>query len=262
MQSRLLLSRVVLTAAVAAVFGSFAHSAIVREFDASSAGAGVDPSGVTPAWTRFGTPMTNTGSFLLQDNTADDPATSSGEYLAPPVPGLMSLASGQYGVEVRARPLTDVPFLGGSHFGNAYVFWSDDSFAYNITLDKDTDDSGPGTTGGIKYGQNSMSNAVVGIDWSIPHSIFIGYVGTAPFGNFTFYVDGVSAGVVSAGSIARTGSFAQNAVDFGDGTTGQGIDVAVEWYRVALHDSAAVPEPATLCGLATVGLLAARRRRL
>src|SRR5690606_27693303 len=150
-----------------------------------------------------------------------------GEYLSPAVAaGTMSLTTGQYGIEFRVRPLSDVPFLGSSHYANAYVWWSDDTYSYNITIDQDTDDGGVGTTGGIKYGQNSMSDALLGIGWSVPHTIFIGYTGTAPFGSFDFYVDGTLANTVSAGSIARTGSFARDAVDFGDGTTGQGIDVA------------------------------------
>lgn len=239
------------------------QAAVVMSYDAAAAGAGVTPSDV--GWTRYGTPMTNNGSYLLQNNTADDPDTSSGEYLSPATANLMHLASGQYGVEVTVRPLNDVPFLGGSHYGNAYVWWADDSYNYNITIDKDTDDSGSGTTGGIKYGQNSMSDAVTGIDWSVPHTIYFGYTGVAPYGSFDVYVDGVLSGNVSAGSIARGGGlFAQNAVDFGDGTTGQGIDVGIEWYRVALHDTAApppVPEPVSLSLAAVGALLLVRRKR-
>ena len=248
-------------AAITLGLGTVAQGAVLVSFDAAAAGAGVGPDGVSPAWTKYGTAMTNTGAYLLQDNTADEPATSSGEYLSPSAgAGTMKLASGQYGIEVRVRPLTDVPFAGSSHYANAYVFWSDDSYAYNITIDKYSNDvSG---TGGIKYGQNSMADAVTGIDWSVPHTIFMGYTGTAPFGSFDFYVDGVFASTVSAGSIARSGGFpfAQDAVDFGDGTTGQGVDVAIEWYSVAIHDTAAVPEPASV-GLvcAAAGLL--RRRR-
>jgi hypothetical protein len=247
--------------AVGLVLASSAVGSALVQFDAATAGAGVDPTGVTPAWTRYGTPMTNNGTFLLQDNTADDPGTSSGEYLSPSAgSGLMKLASGQYGIEVKVRPLGDVPFLGGSHYGNAYVFWSDDSYAYNITIDKYTNDvSG---TGGIKYGQNSLSDAVTGIDWSVPHTIFVGWTGFAPYGSFNFYVDGVLASTVSAGSMARSGGFpfAQDRVDFGDGTTGQGMDVAIEWYSVRIYDTnVPVPEPTSLL-LLVPGLAILRRR--
>jgi PEP-CTERM motif len=240
--------------------GLQADAALLLGFDAAAAGAGVTPA--SQGWSQFGTPMVNNGTFLLQDNTADDPTTSSGEYLSPTVPaGTMALTSGQYGVEFRVRPLTDVPFLGGSNYANAYVWWSDDTFAYNVTIDLDTDDGGAGTTGGIKYGQNSLADAVTGIDWSVPHTIYIGYTGVNPFGSFDFYVDGVLTSTVSAGSIARTGSFARDAVDFGDGTTGQGLDVAAEWYSVGIYDSAVpIPEPASLALLGLGGLAAIKRR--
>ena len=247
---------------VLSIVASAASGATLVKYDAAAAGAGVDPTGVSPAWTRFGVLMTNNGTALVQDNTADDPTTESGEYLSPSAgAGLMKLTSGQYGIEIKAQPLTDVPFAGASHYANAYVFWSDDSFAYNITLDKYSNDvSG---TGGIKYGQNSMADAVTGIDWSVPHTLFIGWTGFSPFGSFNFYVDGVFKSAISAGSMARSGGFpfAQDRVDFGDGTTGQGVDVAVNWYSLAIYDTnQPVPEPTGLILLA-LGVLGVRRPR-
>jgi PEP-CTERM motif len=212
-----------------------AGAAVLVEFDAAAAGAGVDPAGV--GWTGFGVPMVNNGTFLLQDNTADDPDTSSGEYLSPSAgAGTMLRTSGQYGIEFRVRPLSDVPFFGFSHFANLYVTWSDDQFNFNVTIDLDSDDGGPGTTGGIEYGQNSLASAVTGIDWSVPRTIFVGYDSALEL--FNFFVDDVPAGSVGYGSIARTPifPFAQDAVDFGDGTTGQGLDVANEWYFVRILD--------------------------
>lgn len=224
-----------------ALIGAGTAWATVRvSFDAATAGAGTDPTAVSPAWTRFGSPMNNNGAYLLQDNTGNDPTTESGEYLSPTAgAGLMTWGAGQYGIEFRVRPRTDVPNAGSSHYANCIVTWSDSSFNYNLTIDKDTDDNGAGTTGGLRYGGNSMINAVVGINWSTPHTIFVGYRGSA--GAFDFYVDGVLAATVAANSMARSGSFARDAIDFGDGTVGQGVDVAAEWYFVRVHDVAAPP---------------------
>ena len=219
------------------------------EYDAAAASG--DPTTLTPAWTRYGYPMTDTGSVLLQDNTADDPLMESGEYLSPLVCNLMRLGAGEYGIEFKVRPLTDVPNLGLSHYANLYVTWSDDSYNYNVTIDQFTDDvSG---TGGLRYGKDSMTNAVTAIDWSAPHTIYVGYRGSAlPAGEFDFYVDGVLKSTLGAGSIARPGSYARDSVGFGDGTTGQPapheIDVAAEWYFVRLYGSATPPVVTNPCG--------------
>jgi hypothetical protein len=225
-------------ATVSVLAAAQSRATMLTEYDAST---GLTPDALPNPWTRYGVPMINVGGTLIQDNTFDDPTTESGEYLSPNLPaGTMSLNSGQYGIEVRVRPTSDVPFLGGSNYANCYVFWSDDTYAYNLTIDKDTDDGGPGTTGGIKYGQNSMSDAVTGIDWSVPHTIYVGYRSSPGGGTFDFYVDGVLTSSRVDGSMARTGGFpfARDAVDFGDGTTGQGLDVSAEWYSVRIFDSA------------------------
>jgi MYXO-CTERM domain-containing protein len=214
--------------------GSDAVGAQLVSYDAVAAGAGVTPAGV--GWSQFGTAMTNNGVFLLQDNTANDPLTESGEYLSTSVPaGTMSRTSGAYGIEFTVRPQTDTPFLGGSHFANAYVLWSDDEFSFNVTIDMDTDDGGAGTTGGIKFGENTMGDAITGIDWSTPHTIFIGYDSALEVHNF--YLDDVYQSTLTYGNFSRNGvGYAQDAVGFGDGTSGQGIDVAIEWYNVSIYD--------------------------
>jgi len=253
--------------AAGAILGAayMTEAAVVVEYDAATAGAGVEPNEVSPAWTGGGTAMTNNGTFLLQDNTANDPSTQSGDYTSPSAgAGAFLRTSGAYGLEFRVRPITDVPFLGASHYANAILAWSDDQFTFNVTIDKFTDDSSG--TGGLKYGQNSMSDAVLGIDWSAPHTIFIGHTGVAGGGTFQFYVDGVlQAPAVGYGSIARTitgWEFAQNKIYFGDGTTGQGQDEANEWYSLRIHNTAEpIPEPAGVSLLLGAGLLGLSRRR-
>src|SRR5437773_1862053 len=79
-----MLRRMVVVGAIALATGS--QAAVLVSYDAAAAGAGNDPTAVVPPWTRFGTPMVNNGTFLLQDNTANNPTQDSGEYLSPLVP--------------------------------------------------------------------------------------------------------------------------------------------------------------------------------
>src|ERR1041384_633996 len=238
------------------VFGVFilaqlntSQATLLVEYDAVTAGAGNDPTAVVPAWTRFGTPMVNNGAFLSQDNTADNPTQESGEYRSPSVSGLMKLTNSTYGISFKGKPLGDIAFLNNGGYANLYATWSDDQFIYNVTIDQFTNDANG--TGGIKYGQGSLSDAITGVNWSIPHQVGIGYRGdSGPFGVFDFYLDGDLQSTIGAGSIARTSGFpfAQNAVDFGDGTTAA-VDVAAEWYNVRLYSTAAeaaIPEPSTV----------------
>ena len=164
-----------------------------------------------------------------------------------------------YGIEFRVRPLTDVAFIG-SHWPEMYLTWSDDQFNYNITVDKYSGAASSGT-GDIVYGRNSFSPAITGIDWTSPHTIFIGHRGSGGSSVFDFYLDGAIVSTVVDGSIARIGNYAQDRVGFGDGTNG-GNDVAGEWYFVRIYDvNQPVPEPTSLLllGLAALGL---RRIRL
>ena len=243
---------------VLALAGS-ARAATLLEYDAAGGGT---PSDV--GWTRFGTPMTNPGNKLVQDNTAA-PGEQSGEYLSPTLPaGTFTRGGAPYGIEFRVQPQTDVNFVGTA-WPECYLTWSDNAFNYNITVDKFSAGNSSGT-GDIVYGRGSFSPAITGIDWNQPHTIFIGYRGDpiGPSGVFDFYLDGVIKSTIVEGSIARTGSFAQDAVDFGDGTTGN-ADVAADWYSVRVYnvnDPTLVPEPsAALALVATAGLGLSRRRR-
>lgn len=244
----------VLAGALSVTLTQSSNAAAVKllEYDAVAAGAGVTPS--DQGWTRFGTPMVNTGAFLLQDNTGVA-GEQSGEYLSPTLAaGTFTRGGADYGIEFSVRPQTDVNFVGAA-WPEMYLTWSDDQFNYNITVDKfgDAAASGPGD---IVYGRGSFSPAITGIDWTIPHTIFIGHRGSAGSSVFDFYLDGVIKSTIVDGSIARTGSFAQDAIDFGDGTTGN-ADVAGEWYFVRVwnvNDPAltTVPEASslTLVGIA------------
>jgi len=231
-------------------------AAVLVEYDAVAAGAGVQPDGV--GWTLSGVPMVNNGAFMLQDNTGNDPTTESGAYLSPNVPaGTMSKTSGQYGIEVTARPLDDILHLGSSHFGNMQVQWSDDEGNFTLSFDLDSDDGGALTTapapwhdtdlsaGGVKLRGNGQAQVIGGIDWSVPHTIFVGYDSILEL--FNFYLDGDFKISVPWGAVNRGGNFAQDAVYFGDGTTGQGVDVAGEWYSVKIHD-VNTPPTASLVG--------------
>jgi len=237
--------------------GGQADAALLLEYDAAS---GLTPTGVSPAWSGSGTAMTNSGSVLLQNNAGG--SQQSGEYLSPTLAaGTFTRGGDDYGIEFRVRPLTDLRFIGGD-WPEMYLTWSDDQFNYNISVDLYGGANTSGT-GDIVYGRNSFSTAITGIDWSLDHTIFIGHRGNGTSSVFDFYLDGVLVSTVADGSIARAGSYAQDAIGFGDGGTG-GEDVNGEWYSVRVYDvndPSAVPEPASMALLAIGGLLLLSSRR-
>jgi len=253
------LSKTILAGIIVLTGSAALQATTLVSYDAAAAGSGITPTGVSPAWSYSGggnPQMVNNGIFLLQDN----PAGAYGEYLSPSAgAGTMVFQSSNYGIQFTVQPLTDSPFRA-SDWANCYVTWSDNAYNYNVTIDKYTNDVGG--LGAITYGRGSLSTGISGIDWSTAHTIFIGYQGSVgPYGTFDFYLDGVLANSVSAGSMARTGIYAQDAVDFGDGTSG-GTEVQAKWYNISITDSAIpVPEPATLGLLGVISMAGLARLR-
>lgn len=232
---------------------------VIVQYDAVTAGAGVLPDGVSPPWqwvsnVPFGMEMTNDGTKLTQDWTSDDPTTSYENFVSPPTGGLMFIGSDGYGIEFKARPLSDMPTTdpngnpyGLSHYANFMVGWSDDYYTYTVSPDLDADDSGPGTIGALRTAKNQQIIAADNIDWSVPHTVFVGYYG--PMGSqgiFKFYVDGTLASTFTPSQIGGSHVVQwQDRVMFGDATSGQpapyAIDVKGEWYFVKIYDSSSPP---------------------
>ena len=241
---------------------SYASATVLLQYDAA---AGLTPSQlpVNP-WTNYGQSMTVGGGKLTQH--ASDGGTAgapSQEYLSPTLPaGTFTRGGAAYGIEFKVQPLTDTAFVANA-YPRAYLTWSDNQFNYNITLDKFADANSSGT-GNIVYGQGSFSPAITGIDWTTAHTIFIGQRGDGTSSVFDFYLDGVMKSTITDGSIARNGSFARDAIDFGDGTTASN-SVTADWYSVRVYDvntPPPVPEPTAIAaGALMVGSALARRRR-
>jgi len=223
-------------------------------FDAAEAGAGATPNESSNwSFNGNGAAMTNNGIFLLQDNTSAPHEDQFGNYMSSVVPNeKMTRHTGDYAIEFKVRPLTDMPNSGNSHNANLEVVWSDDTASYNISIDKDTDDAGTGTTGRLTFGFNDLSEAIVDIDWSVAHAVAITYEGQTD--SFDVHLDGIHKATFLAAEMARPDifPFSQFGVAFGDFTVNQNIDVAAEWYYVRILDTASisVPTPSSLALLA------------
>jgi hypothetical protein len=165
-----------------------------------------------------------------------------------------------YTVEFRVRPLTDV--LGTEWFAQQKLTWRASTSRYDISIDLDSDDTDPGTTGSIRYGQGTLGTkveAISGIDWSTPHTIAVAYTGATD--DFEFFLDGVSAGTIASNTMTVGSNGPLDKIRFGDGTTDPVANGnQVEWYFVRLHD-VALPEPGSVALLTGAGLLALVRRR-
>lgn len=234
-------------------------ASVVVEYDAVKAGSGVLPDGTSPSWQWISTvppgmEMANSGTVVTQDWTSDDPATSYENFISPAAGGLMRIGGDGYGIEFKSKPITDMPTVdsngnpvGYSHYANFMVGWSDDYYVYTVSPDLDADDAGPNTTGAFRTAKDQKIIVADGIDWSVPHTMFIGYYGkVVPQGILKFYVDGT---LVSTFTPAQIGGSPipqwQDRVVFGDTTSGQpapyAIDVKGEWYFVRIYDSSSPP---------------------
>lgn len=247
--------------AICAVVGiaNAASGAVLLEYDAS---AGSLPTDV--GWTRSGLAMTLSGNKLVQHATTGGvTGGSNGEYLSPSLAsGTFTLGGAAYGIEFRVQPQGDLAFVGNA-WPRMYLTWSDNVNNYNVSLDKFTESATSGV-GDVVYGRNSFSKAINNIDWSQPHTVFIGHRASGASSVFDFYLDGVLRSTVVEGSIARSGSYARDAIGFGDGTSAS-ASVTGDWYFIRVYDTNTppVPEPGvtSLLGITIGGLLAARRRR-
>jgi len=124
-----------------------------------------DPTTVSPPWTLTGSSMTDMGDYLLQSGSG----TQTGEYLSPLAAAGLMISGGTsnygYGIEFRIQPTEDIPTATGD-YDNLAIRWGDDTSVYRMTVDKDSDDGGSGTTGGLLCGSSNGQILVAEYDAS------------------------------------------------------------------------------------------------
>lgn len=258
----------VLVVVVLLVAAVSANAALVSEYNAS---AGTQKPGAL-GWAMWGTEdtqSTDMGDYLLVNTNNDSDAVNAGDNLfwRSPVGTPMNSGVNDYGIAVKMRPVDDWISSGYSYeSSNISVSWSDNVSWYQISFDKDKDDAGAGTVGRVVRSVYGYSTIIDDIDWSVAHTIGIGYA--AAVNKFNFYLDGVLKATWDSATLAIGGAYApyQEKVLFGDGTTGGGNgtvgpDYNSEWYSVRLYNTnSEVPEPATIAILMLGGFLGLRKR--
>lgn len=232
------------TLSLLALAPTTSRTEVLAEFDAASSGKGTTPDLAQPAWEQKGSPMTNSGTALVQDTTGSYPQTEYGNYVSPQFADVMLPKAGQYGIEFKIRPLTNIVDGGGSVFANLMVAWGDSERSFRVSIQKSSSDADPGSVGALTIKGDYREKVVGDIDWAEPHTIYIGYRGD--YDEFDFYVDGQLAKTISASALAGPVEPAfTGKVAFGDFTSGQteplNKDTKAEWYSVKLFDKAAPP---------------------
>lgn len=244
------LNKAVLAGIITLLTGSAALQATVLvSYDAALAGAGNTPEDVVPAWQYFsnGPDMVNNGTYLEQNYSS----SQYGYFNTTALPaGTINVGIADYGISTTMRPLSNIPFGGGSDYANILLEWQDTSSYYGTTFWL--------AGGAITFGPGGGS-IITGIDWSSAHTLFIGYNHVAD--SFSFYLDGTLKNTLTRSTLVLGSNFlGANQVAFGDATTGGGISSQADWSNISIYDTAVIPEPSTfaLCGL--VGVLAIVRR--
>lgn len=212
------------------------QAGVVFEFDAS--GETETPQMASPPWMLKGHPMENENGVLIQGVEGASPEGTASYYISPELNGLIAEGNRDYGIEFRIRPLTDMPSEGNSHYANLMVGWSDRERGYNISIDRSATDGGADAlVGGLHGGGNRRFRVLEDIDWSEPHTVFVGYNSAEKV--FHIYLDGKELAAVPPDMLGGDPEAAFiDKIAFGDATTGQGGDLRAEWHFVKIHDSA------------------------
>jgi len=230
---------------IVVVLASVVHAELIAEYDASKV---IDqrPDQVTPAWTARGSGsdpafVSDQGDYLLQHWY--EPANplhegNYGSWMSPDVPGFsMTKGAGQYGIEFKIKPIGDLRSSGANYAApNLMLSWVDDVDWYLISIDRDSDDGGPGTLGRITRGRFTMITLIDNIDWSVPHVIGIAYHGDLD--QLDFFLDGVYQVSTSTDDVRNDAApSGYDDIFFGDCTTGD-YDADAQWYYVRLYSAA------------------------
>lgn len=229
----------------------------IAEYDASKV-LEKRPDELSPAWTPGGSASDATlcaddGEYLSVNVALNDGSQSmnngdTAEWTSPDSQTVSMINSGsEYSIVFKIQPMDDIKSASYRYeYKNIYMAWSDDLNYYLISIDKDSDDGGGGTTGDISRGYYPMVNMITGLDWSLPHEVRIVYNDAEDL--FYFYIDGIfKYSITSSGlRFGATQPTSQNKVIFGDGSVlGLHPDYSFRLYYIRLYNYAIVDTP---CG--------------